>query len=281
MNNPYDILGVPRGASKEELKKAYRKKAMVLHPDRNPDSDSHLKFIELTEAYEQLTEGKPIRQQPQQPASARYGTAQSDDLEERMRRAKAYAQRKAQMEFEKIERDHHQLKASKMYRLSKWVAVASMLMGTFMCIDFFGPKERYAAEITAMKRDRNIIYTATFNNESSSTSAHLMFVTPHPELTMYDKFEIELTSILREPIRIHATEKPLGRFSGTMEYLNYGRKNAYTIYRAMFFIVLILFLPVINYFLNQRKPAFYFFVYVNTILPLIMMTVIGIWTIVV
>ena len=53
----YDILGVNRDASDEDIKKSYRKLAMKYHPDRNPDSkDSEEKFKEAKSAYEVLSE---------------------------------------------------------------------------------------------------------------------------------------------------------------------------------------------------------------------------------
>jgi molecular chaperone DnaJ len=53
----YEILGVSKGASAEEIKKAYRKVAMQYHPDRNPgDKASEDKFKEAAEAYEILND---------------------------------------------------------------------------------------------------------------------------------------------------------------------------------------------------------------------------------
>lgn len=58
----YDILGVNRDATDEDIKKSYRKLAMKYHPDRNPDSkDAEEKFKEAKEAYEILSEPEKRR----------------------------------------------------------------------------------------------------------------------------------------------------------------------------------------------------------------------------
>ena len=55
----YDILGVPRNASTEEIKKSYRQMAMQHHPDRNPgDKEAEEKFKEAAEAYSILADSE-------------------------------------------------------------------------------------------------------------------------------------------------------------------------------------------------------------------------------
>src|ERR1700729_984644 len=51
----YEVLGLAKGASADEIKKAYRKLAMKHHPDQNKDNkDAEAKFKELNEAHEVL-----------------------------------------------------------------------------------------------------------------------------------------------------------------------------------------------------------------------------------
>ncbi|MEE8168845.1 MAG: molecular chaperone DnaJ [Candidatus Hydrothermarchaeales archaeon] len=53
----YDILGVPKDASKDNIKKAYRKLAKQYHPDRNKESGAEEQFKEISEAYGVLSDG--------------------------------------------------------------------------------------------------------------------------------------------------------------------------------------------------------------------------------
>jgi len=54
----YEILGISRNASDEEIKKAFRKLAFKYHPDHNNESEAEAKFKEINEAYEVLSDAK-------------------------------------------------------------------------------------------------------------------------------------------------------------------------------------------------------------------------------
>lgn len=54
MNKYYAVLGLSSTASKDEVRRAYRKLVLQWHPDKNPSPEAHAKFIAITEAYDIL-----------------------------------------------------------------------------------------------------------------------------------------------------------------------------------------------------------------------------------
>ena len=52
----YEVLGIPKHATEQEIKKAFRQLAMKYHPDKNKATDAEDKFKEINEAYEVLSD---------------------------------------------------------------------------------------------------------------------------------------------------------------------------------------------------------------------------------
>lgn len=67
VNDPYQVLGIQKGASQDEIKKAYRKKTKECHPDLHPDDpDATKKMSEINEAYDMLMNPEKYAQRAQQ-----------------------------------------------------------------------------------------------------------------------------------------------------------------------------------------------------------------------
>ena len=73
IQNPYEILGVSRSASMDEIKKAYRKKAKECHPDLHPDDpNANARMQQVNEAYDMLC--NPEKYAARQQTQGNYGS---------------------------------------------------------------------------------------------------------------------------------------------------------------------------------------------------------------
>jgi hypothetical protein len=78
MRDPHQILGVPRHATAEQIRAAYRRLARELHPDVCADPDAARRFAAVAEAYERLTDPQLS---PPRPRPAASGDASEDEVE--------------------------------------------------------------------------------------------------------------------------------------------------------------------------------------------------------
>lgn len=106
----YRILDLPPGASVSDVKKAYRKKALQYHPDRNNSAGARLKFQEISEAYNQLLVPPKVREPKISPEEMAEQLARrlKDQKRERM---KAYMKKRR-------EKEHEALINSRMYKIA-------------------------------------------------------------------------------------------------------------------------------------------------------------------
>ena len=96
----YRVLGLRQGASDDEIKKAYRRKALEYHPDRNQSPDAQEIFIRITEAYEYLTTHPHGRNISEEEVKRNYQAWVDYRQAEARKRAEAYA-RATYAEFRK------------------------------------------------------------------------------------------------------------------------------------------------------------------------------------
>src|SRR3990170_1554749 len=76
----YNALGVPRGASKDNIKAAYRKLALQYHPDRNKAPEAAEKFKEISEAYAVLSDEEKRTQYDQFGRAGVYERYNAEDI---------------------------------------------------------------------------------------------------------------------------------------------------------------------------------------------------------
>lgn len=219
MKSPYHILGLPEGASEEEIKKAYRRLALTYHPDVNSD-DSSEKFHEIKEAYQLLmanqgdwstaenttNEGKIFSRRHNRWIS-------KEELEDLRRQSELY--RKKREEDEKLEalRDFEELKHSWVYKSFPYLAVFGVVFACLLLTDFYSSPLTQPVSYHSTKRislvegmlvgfaqpefiiseiytkdERNVLHNASYLGEI----ANVFFENENIELLQSPIFKIDL-----------------------------------------------------------------------------------------
>ena len=133
--NPYKILGVPRNASIDEIRTAYRQKALEFHPDLNSESNAEQRFQEIIAAYETLTRRRRMSARGQSSAtydeddtkrkvSEEIARRKQERAEQEKREAEEDRRRQAELaQLRQVEEEAEQRERDAARRLRQWEAV--------------------------------------------------------------------------------------------------------------------------------------------------------------
>lgn len=141
MDEYYKTLGLRRGASQEEIKRAYRKKAMELHPDKNNSANAHEQFVEVTLAYDVLTNGRIVRSKaprtrtPEEKfRNVHEPPRDPEQFKEWVHVARKRAAGQARMNFDNFKKNNDAFRRSKYFHVARFFAFSVYLAGLLVSL---------------------------------------------------------------------------------------------------------------------------------------------------
>ncbi len=241
------IFGLHENASKDEIRRAYRKLAMKYHPDKNSDPKAHQVFIDLAEAYDILM-------------NDRFETKSS---ESKIRKEKTFEERKKEAEIrykqQKAKEEQEQnfyfqkLTSDKKWNIFKKMAYFSALFSFLLLIEPILPTHVENHTITHYSYIYNgffggeVIYFKTEKDLNLFIkNPHLTFCSTNPELA------IERSWIFYNPLRVWSKNS----------YLKSPYETDFSVNTAFPIIPILLLLPIITLYFKRQSLYFtiaYFF----------------------
>jgi hypothetical protein len=250
----YAILGVSHSASQSDIKKAYRKLAVLYHPDKNPSLDAKPRFQEINEAYDVLGD---VEQR------ARYDAHLVNPFQElfsepqKVHRDPAYRRRKKPSPSSRPTEppaSYVLMRDSLKYVI--WISRVGLLVSTLFFVDYFLPYERVEETIEQIQTMRS----------RSSQIYHLVVTSSGKRIRLYDVN----TSTFGADRRIVTSVSAIYR--SVMEVSNaagtYTAWAAY-MYTSLIFFPILLFINSILALIYRRRVEFCFNLNVTAFILLI------------
>jgi len=243
----YKVLGVPKSATKMEIKSAYRKLALKFHPDKNSSDKAHQRFVEINEAYAFLS-NENQEKIPVFEKTAKDNTDHSDELlKKRMEWARNYAKYKKIKEDNIAEVSFHEIQNSKLGWLIPLFSWLSILYALILFLDF----QVLSANLYPVDCD--------FDYSIYSNGTVVMSLTGIEEDNIdYDEFAIDVDRVreLNEAVRINSTifcefTPILNQEVFLSFYINEKKVkllNYHSSYSIFYIYIIILLLPLITIF---------------------------------
>jgi curved DNA-binding protein CbpA len=194
----YAIFGLSENASKDDIRKAYRKLAMQYHPDKNPDPKAHQVFIDLAEAYEILINDKLPAQE-----SKRSDFRKDKTFEERRKEAEIRFKNQQAREKKEQERYFSNLTNGRKWKIFLRFAQIAAVFSFLLFVDEFLPLHREKHVVTAFSPKYNGLYESQVISFKTDKNIELFVKNPYPSIyTSHPEITIFRSWIFHNPVKI-------------------------------------------------------------------------------
>lgn len=266
------ILGLNEHASDKQIKKAWKKKALQFHPDKNPSDNAQMDFIKVCDAYQKLSDGtfEKIEESIQPEANEFYKkynqNLTTEDIEKRRQKAREHWKYKEMYEEYILSISYNSLRKSFLYKFSNIVAVCSLIIGSILLLDYavLEPKVETAVILNYKYNIDNIAYHVYDLNYHIPTEKREYEVSTaltsenFKGLKYNSSIKIYKSRILNENIS----------FSHKDDTFQTSMINRFSIYIAFWIFIVLFFLPILNFVIRGPNTLYLVSIHINAYLPI-------------
>ena len=266
------ILGLNEHANDEQIKKAWKKKVLQFHPDKNPNDNAQIEFIKVCDAYQKLSDRtfEKIEESIQPEANKFYKKYNQnltpEDVEKRRQKAREHSKYKEMYEEYILSISYNGLRKSFLYKFSNIVAICSLIIGSILFLDYavLEPKIETAVTLNYYYDVDNIVYSVYDLNyqiptEKREYEISAAFSCENYKSLSYNSFiKVYKSRILNENIS----------FSREKDTFETSMINRFSIYIAFWIFIVLFFLPILNFAIRGPNTLYLVIVHINAYLPI-------------
>lgn len=251
----FRLLNLPSGSTDAEIRKQYKKLALRLHPDVNPDPLAHEVFIKLGRAVEILL--NPDYQEEKAPVrtTRRAGKESEEELKERMRTAKMRFEQQKMQQAKDNNAYFLSLTTGWRWRIYKYVLAVSLILSLVLTAEFFLPHHFEHDVLTASSKFKNngIIKGNITRIDLEKRGLYYVQNSPGAWNNAYPEVIIETTWFLHTPVKMISSDD-FTRFRTIFDFhvgsIRYG-------------LIILFLVPLYPYFWRRKTLNFVFLYHVS------------------
>lgn len=237
------IFGLEDNASKDQIRRAYRKLAMKYHPDKNADPRAHQLFVDLAEAYEILMGNQGKRKEKEK-------TRKEKSFEERRKEAEMRFKTQQKREQREQEAYYEKLTLGRKWKIFRAFARLSALLALILLVEPLLPKHYESQVIEAYSPKYNGLFDGEVICFKTNKQLEIFINSPSPSMYLtFPKITVERSWIFHNPVRV-------------IHYMGYSARvydvdfSVISVYPAMSFILLI---PIVTIYFRRKTLSFTIF----------------------